>query len=432
MTETSEAPVVGQSMEKIDIAGMSQDDIANRIESDSVFAKAYMDDRVYDSSASAEDKADAVTNTEETVETPASLKQESAEQPAEPVFTIKRGELPQGYDTPGKVFKSLTEKQNYIETVQNQVRQRDSKIKELEAELSQERLLKTKAEVTQNEEFDESNMYDPDYMKEQFKRLQKMDRLETELNSLKEKVGKTEQKQQYQDNVSSEMKELRRFQDTYQIFKTNRPIEEIDLEYANFVTNIATIAGVDPGSDDALRYVSTFLNDKGEDGNNLRAAAEKNGIRLPDEFEPYSNLLTIRQAAREATKIDRSTGQPRSFTLEESFKQTFPEMYIQAIKPSKKAPEPSSSASPKELKTKELERMRVTAEAVEAERATEIAPASSGKGTSVDDLSEDQVEALFKMTTAELRANPTKKKLLDEVYIRLGMPILNVNDKISQ
>lgn len=440
--QTNEAQVdegqVKVAAVEADVTGLSEQDIAERIDNDASFAKAYMEGRIKDNSEpKSEGEVDAEAEAE--VQTPTDQPSEGGAEPEpkanqatedEPIFTIKRGELPEGFDTPGKVFKSHAAKQEYIERIQNQVSQRDSRITQLEAELRAEREAKAKADAEQvsaaetvDNEIEEEKLYDPEYMKSQLKRIQKMDSLEKELNDLKKVVSDRDAKEVRKESVQRELKQLQAFQSQYPVLRTSKSFQEIDSEYSEFVEGIKAITGVED-TQEALKYVTVYLNDKGEDGNNLRAAAARANVKAPDELDPYLKVMRIRETAQRVVNIDPVTKQPMQLSLEEAFRMTYPELYVRSG--STQQPPTKKPVTEAERKAAEQEAQRIAALNLQNETATDIKPSDSGTGETVDDLSDEQIDELFNMTPEQLRANPRKKKLLDDVYKRLKMPALSV------
>jgi len=450
---TSEAQVdegqVKSAIVEADITGLDADAISKRIDEDDAFAKAYAEGRIVDKGAKPNGDADAgskagapaapaasgqpaSTPANQPGQAPAAKPDAAADTGENKVFTIKAGELPEGFDTPGKVFKSLKEKQAYIDRVQDQVKQRDHRITELEQQLNREKEERQRAATEAQQrasaagEIDDAKLYDPDFMKEQLKKIQRMDQMEKELAELRTVVNQTKQQEQDRVRISRELDELRAFQAQHPALQTKRPIDEIDRDYGKFVQGIKAVTGA-TNDDDALKFVSVFLRDKGEDGNVLRAAAEKAGVKAPEELEPYLRVMIIREAAGNHLLIDRGAKQPRHATLDEAFRMTYPDLYVQAGRAAPPAADPRKELSPEEKKAQDKERIRLEAEKLKSGEATEIPPGASGKGDSVDDLSDEQIDELFRMTPDQLRANPSKKKLLDAVYQKINLPALNVN-----
>jgi len=443
-----------------DITGMTEAEIGQKIDEDAAFAKAYMEGRIVkndgESEPAAEADAEAAAAAAAEAETPAEQPSEEGAAPepakkadpepepepksdadpepqpgADKVFTIKKGELPQGFDTPGKVFKSLADKQAYIEQIQGQVGQRDNRIAELEAELRAERQAKQQADDEKqaqaeaaDDEIDDEKLYDPEFMKAQLKRLRKMDKLEAELNELRTTVSQSQEKTARTEKISQELRQLASFQAKFPALKTEQSFDEIDQQYGKFVEGIAEVTGASD-MEEALKFVNVYLQDNGEDGNNLRAAAKQAEIQPPAEIEPYLKIMRIRETAQRVVNMDPKTKQPRPLSLEEAFKLTYPDLYVQA---GKAAPKPKPRAKTKaEEKAATEEAQRQYAEKQDSEAAADIAPGQSGQGESVDDLSDQQIDELMAMSPAQLRANPRKKALLDAVFRKLDIKPLHVN-----
>lgn len=406
-----------------DITGLTEEQIGERIEKDEVFAKAYAQNKIVDKGTKApgeEDATPVVAQTPSDPVVPAVEKEVPVSVPpqGEHVFTIKAGELPAGFDTPGKVFKSLLDKQTYIEHVHNQNRQQTQRIQELERQLEEKEKEKQEhARQVENEDIDESKLYDPEYLKEQFKALNELKRTKAELDELKSKMNQKEEKEKADEATAGEFKALNDFQQRFPAFQTKRSIAELDAEYANLVSNIAKLTG-SATQQEALKYVNTFLNDKGESGETLRAAAAKSNVATPDlnELSPYLKLMTVRQKALD-----------KQLTMEDAFKLTYTDMYVQSFAKPPKQDDPPRPPTPQEIQTREREKQRLEAAKIAAERAAEVPPGSSGTSESVDDLSDQQIDELFSLKPHQLRAEPHKIKLLNDIYRKLGQPPLNIN-----
>jgi len=445
-----EAQVVEQAKEPeagvFDVTGMTDDQIGERIDNDAAFAKAFMEDRITRkepapaAGSEAEIEAGVDPNTGDpgdgqpaAEETPASP-EEPAPEPrtevpggeADKVFTIKKGELPEGFDTPGKVFKSVLEKEKYIQSQKEIIQTREGRIRELEEQIrggkpsgqsAAERPAQPSAE---DEEIDDAKLYDPVWMKEQLKEIK---RLRKDLAEAKASVNEVIQDNQAQKTVNKTILSLKEFQKQHQVLNTTRPLDVIDQEYKEFVEKIAVLTGTTQDQREALTQVNVFLNDKGEAGNSLRKAAEENGVALPEEFDSYLKILNIRDTARRGTFTDPQTGEQRPFTLEEAYRMTYPDLYANpqasvGQKPTATPPKPGARRPTQAELEKLAERQR-------SGSATDIPPSMSGKSVTVDDLTEAEIDVLMAMTPAQMRANPNKVKLLNEVYKRMDIPPVN-------
>jgi DNA repair exonuclease SbcCD ATPase subunit len=404
-----------------DITGLSIDEIDKRIEDDAAFAKAYAAGRIVDKNAKPGGEADAGApeKPEAPAQTPADQKggagDKAEPKPSEQVFTIKAGELPEGFDTPGKVFKSLSEKQRYIETQHETVRQKNERIQELEKKLEAETAAK-KLEADKRsdaaEEITDQNLYDPEYMKKALKRLQRMDAIEKELEELKTTVTISKAEETQKKEIDQELTSIGEFQNKFPALKTKASINELDAKYAKFVEGVAKVVGTSK-MEDALKYVNVFIQDKGEDGDNLRKALLAANVKAPEELSAYLRVMNIRQ-----------TAQNRQLSLEEAFRMMHPDLYLKAGNTVQVDPPKPPSVQEKIVTEKELQRQE--AERLASGAAVDIPPAASGAGETVDDLTDQQIEELLAMKPEQLRRNPAKKKLLDAIYVKIGLPVLNL------
>lgn len=430
-----------------DVTGMTEEQIGDRIETDAAFAKAFMEDRITrkdpapatspeaEPEAAAPDAGDPGDETPAAEDTPASDAPQAPEPKAEEagaepdkVFTIKKGELPQGFDTPGKVFKSVLEKEKYIQSQKGIIEARENRIRELEDQIRSGKPSGKPAAAEEpqpdleDEEIDDAKLYDPAFMKE---KLKEISRLRREVKDANARVDSVLQETNEQKTINKTLLSLKEFQAQHAVLKTERPLDVIDQEYKDFVEKIAVLTGTTQNSYEALTQVNVYLNDKTTAGDELRKAAEDNGVALPAEFDTYLKILNIRDTARKGAFTDQQTGKPRPFTLEEAFRLTYPDLYSQAARSPGVGPKPTAQPKPGARKPSQADLERL-AEEQRGGAATDIPPSMSGKSVNVDDLSEAEVNVLMDLSPAQLRANPGKLKLLNEVYRRMGMPAVNV------
>ena len=319
-------------------------------------------------------------------------------------------------------MKSVGEKEAFIEKLlplKERNSELEAQIKELQERVKQkEEQHNIQSHNTEGAESGEVDVFDPAYLRKigmteaAIKQItDRLDKIEAE----KEANAKTEQKLRATKQVFDE---LSSFQEKYPEFKTTRSLEQINQEYKETIKRLGVIAGTDGSAEANYDAMALYLEDEGEKGEALRELAEKNGIRLPDEFDTFSEIAKLKA---EASQKIGSDGKP-VLSLEDIYllKKARGEISVELPANSQERNTSRQSAANERL------RMKMEGARLRSEHAVDIDPSLSGKPTEADAMTEDELTQIIDGTSdQELRTDPRKLARYNMAAKALGMRPIN-------
>ena len=129
-----------------------------------------------------------------------------------------------------------------------------------------------------------------------------------EIKKFKEEVTSEKQEKNNDSVVQREFEEIESLRSQYpEILGEGRPISRIEADYVEFLSNLASIAGVtggiyslDPAKKGALRSevsnaFSAYMNQGSQVGQKFRDAAEQRGLGLPEDYDTLKKIYTVRK-----------------------------------------------------------------------------------------------------------------------------------------
>jgi len=344
------------------------------------------------------------------------------------------------FKTPGEVLKSVREKENFIGRLSSENAQFRAKNDELTAQMSEIRKRldeKDKAADARPENTagagaadpaagEQEDIYDPAYLRKIGMTEKQIGQLRDRLDKIERQTAETARAASREQSIKSTFDRIQQFQRAHQEFSTKAPIEQIDREYRLAIERIGAIAGTDGSQKANYEAARLYLEDETEKGEKLREMAEKNGIRLPDEFDTYKAILDLRAESHNLMKRG-ADGQPRPFTLDEVYQfQKAQGLIREPENPAPARPAREPVIPPDE--TEAERRLRIAEEAQKRREkfAADVDPAMSGRPSNVDEMSEEELEQIIDETSPEeLRFNPVKLQVYNMALRRLGMKPIN-------
>lgn len=371
-----------------------------------------------------------------------------AQQPAAPAEPPKilKFEVPEsdmeGYKTPGEAVKAkrhadkkIAFQETQISELSDTVAQKDQVIadlnKKLEAATKQKPPAQQSRKVPAQDptqpaqapaegEDAEPDIYDPEYLKSIGRTAKEVQDLKKSMDAINNRMTESEKKNELKAAMSKEFKDIATFQGQHTDLQTKKPIEVINAEYKAFVRDVGRLAGTDGSQVQNMSAVQMFLHEDSPQAEQLRKLADDNGISLPDDFENYSKVINIRNTRYQYMRKN-SQGQDEPITLEQAHQLLYGPSATRPTPPAPPAqPQPGAQppAGPPAGNMEQALNER-------GQYAAQVPPGASGPDMSLDALDANQQAALLDTPAEVLRANPTKLKLVNEFYAKLGMPPLN-------
>jgi hypothetical protein len=433
----NEAQPEGQELEKVAVAEipaqMTEQEIDARIETDANFRQKVNSGEI--------DLQKLLKTPGEAEPTPADQGPEGAAAAAAKEdevlkIEVRKSEL-EGLKSPGELVKSWKESQAHIQRLETenlqfrtQGKATVEKLKDLETRINAQVDARLKAAEKENlsgaaapgagADDEDLSVYDPKKLREV---SQTTKEISDRLKQIEERLNQKEQVESQSSEYNETMDSLTHFQNDHPELKTSRPLSEINREYGVFIEKLANLAGVaDRPMEEKIALVRSYVSNATTEDKQIRDVADRAGIKLPDEFNTLNALLSVRTAQQRLAHYDSNSKQAIPFTIDEAYNHLVANGRLKIEKSAANGkPNPAQPTDPAE-RAKVLAAARKQLE----DTAPDIPPGASGSPATIDNLSYDEQMKLLDTPTEELRSNPAKLKMVNDILKRLEMKPLSL------
>lgn len=339
------------------------------------------------------------------------------------------------YRNKAEAVKAIAEKERYIreqkkliEGYRSSEKSWSEKIAELENKI---KAVETspKVEPTKEGEIEDIDPFDIEFQKRQLKKMLDLEkkleafekdstrREETEKERREREKAEREElanKLEAERNIRNQFSEANSFMYETPEFRTEKTVETLNDEYSKFLIRLGEVAGTDGSLEQNLRAIHTH-NSQTPEGAALRDKAVASGVVFGEELQKYLQLLTVVNEQKNMFREVKDPNDPTKkqkipFTLKETYN------YLRAINGGMPA------VNKQEVKVDQISDRAKALEAAAAlasSAATDLGSASTSP--SLDAMSDDEKIALINAPVSELRKNPAKKKLQDDLFRSMGI-----------
>lgn len=453
----------GTAVAEPSVVEMTEADFVKKIDTDVNFANDYLKGRLKVEPKAEPAAADPVAPAAPKKDAPAAADPAKTPEPAkkeDPVVISKDDGAYEvkfedgsriAYKSKNEMLKGVKEKENMLRrqrTVIEELKARDdaqkAEIEELKkkttAPAAPAEPSKPKTDPIPENPEAEVDLFDPEYQKNIRKKV--LDQ-EKEIKDLKESIkadraerekDKVEAKKRDEDRDASERHSAevkRKYADANAFisrpkfieqnpgFKMDRSLEAVDAEYVTFLKELGELAGTDGSMRQNVAIFDVYLDPVSERGKTLKAEAEKIGVRPPDDYQNYLNILHLLNKRETLQKVDPGTGKMIPFTLEETHR------YLKMLESDGAAPEGAPSPEPAKIDPNPPADSPMAQALLEAEKrkksvASDVPPGSTSAAVSYGDMTKAQFDELMDTPPERLRKDPALKAKWEGLFKYLG------------
>jgi hypothetical protein len=238
-------------------------------------------------------------------------------------------------------------------------------------------------------------------------RIEEIDKGVKDSASKQEERIKSETDRMVAENIYNEAATL---QSGHEELKTKAHIKELDKEYVEFTEDLYRVAKANTPKE-KVEIIDRYFNDSSEAGDNLRKLCETNGINPPEEVDKYLTIRNILQISKRTQEIG-DDGKPRPLDKEKAYALYLTESGgLNKRVADEMARAGSRAAAARNANAQNAEVVGSDANAVAPQEEAELIKAAD--------------KILKENTFKEIKNDPTKKKTVDEFYVKSGIPAID-------
>lgn len=419
---------------------MTLEELENRIQTDPAFATDFLDGKV----KVEEEPVAATEAVEPTAEAAIPAPVVEAEVKLEPApakdeeFIV---EMPEGkilkFPNANHGKKAIREGQLFIQRQKEIIADKERHEQELSAQLEALRkatpaavaapVTKTEQAVAVESE-KELDPFSEDYLKQlgvklaaqeaETKRLREAQAAyEADRDSWKKKDEERETEVKRQNELRRQFLDADHFVHAHEEFKLGKPVEVINDEYKEFLSDLGKISGTNGSLAANVNAANLYFDADNPNGKSLKEKAEAHGVRPPADIDKYFVLARLMNEQKRLKRYDPDLQKEVAFTLEETYH------FLQASNGDLLASTHKVESKPAQAATPAIDpRAAAIQEAARRanEVATDIPPGASSAAIDVSAMSIEQKMAIFDWPKERVMRDVNSRNTYIDVYRSIG------------